>query len=148
MFGFIIRLAVIVSIPVISLTRKANAGVVQTAVSQYPHELILVLCGVMMSAGALASIVTPDPEGVKPTKPMPKLIYSFFGSVSALTYLVFYEKDLSLVHALWVGGVSFVSPVAIPSLKALVFELMPIAMQTLKNFIGKWIGQSKGNGNG
>lgn len=148
MFGFITRLAVIVSIPVISLTRKANAGVVQTAVSQYPQELILALCGVMMFAGALASIVTPDPEGVKTTKPMPKLIYSFFGSVSALTYLVFCEKDLSLVHALWVGGVSFVSPVAIPSLKALVFELMPIAMQTLKSFIGKWIGQSKGNGNG
>lgn len=148
MFGFITRLAVIVSIPVISLTRKANAGVVQTAVSQYPHELILVLCGVMMTAGALASIVTPDPEGIKPIKPMPKLIYSFFGSVSALTYLVFCEKDLSLVHALWVGGVSFVSPVAIPSLKALVFELMPIAMQTLKNLFGKWIGQDKGNGNG
>lgn len=148
MFGFITRLAVIVSIPVISLTRKANAGVAQTAVSQYPQELILALCGVMMLAGALASITTPDPEGVKPTNLIPKLIYSFFGSVSALTYLVFYEKDLSLVHALWVGGVSFVSPVAIPSLKALVFELMPIAMQALKNLFGKWIGQDRGDGNG
>lgn len=148
MFGFLTRLAVVLSIPAFSLTKRANAGVYHTAVSQYPNELILVLCGVMMVFGCLASIVTPDPQGVTPSKPLAKGIYSVFGSISALAYLVFYEKELSLAHAVWVGGVSFVAPAVIPSLKGLVFELIPIALQTLKTLFSRWIGGNGGQGNG
>lgn len=135
------------SLPAVSFMKKANAGgVYQTAVSQYPNELIIILCGVTMILGCLASIVTPDPDGVPTTKPMAKLIYSVFGSITALVYIVFYEKELSIVHAAWVGGVSFVSPAVVPSLKALVFELIPIAMRTLKALFSKWIGADGGRG--
>lgn len=148
MFGLITRLAVIVSLPAISLTRKANAGVVyQNAVSQYPNELIIALCIITVIFGCLASIVTPDPDGTTQTKPMTKAVYSVFGSITALVYIVFYEKELSIVHAAWVGGVSFVSPAVVPSLKALVFELIPIAMRTLKTLFSKWIGAEGGKGN-
>lgn len=136
------------SLPAISFMKKANAGgVYQTAVSQYPNELIIILCGLTMILGCLASIVTPDPDGVPRTKPAAKLIYSVFGSITALVYIVFYEKELSIVHAAWVGGVSFVSPAVVPSLKALVFELIPIAMRTLKALFSKWIGADGGKGN-
>lgn len=148
MFGLITRLAVIVSLPAISLTRKANAGTVyQSAVSQYPNELIIALCIITVIFGCLASIVTPDPDGTTQTKPMTKAVYSVFGSITALVYIVFYEKELSIVHAAWVGGVSFVSPAVVPSLKALVFELIPIAMRTLKTLFSKWIGAERGKGN-
>lgn len=149
MFGLISRLLVCISIPAFSLLQKANAaGIYNTAVSTYQNELILVLCGFLMVVGCLASIVTPDPEGVTPSNPAAKLVYSIFGSISALTYLVFYQKELSLAHALWVGGVSFVSPAIVPSLKGLVFDLLPIAMQTLKQIARKWMSNSGGNGNG
>ncbi|MFZ7857274.1 hypothetical protein, partial [Acinetobacter lwoffii] len=122
MFGLFTRLAVWLSLPVLSFIKKAHAeGVYHTAVSQYPNELIIILCGVMMVLGCLASAVTPDPDGVPPTKPIAKIVYSVFGSITALVYIVFYEKELSLVHAAWVGGVSFVAPAVVPSLKALVF---------------------------
>lgn len=147
MFGLFIRLAVWLSLPVLSLMKKANAGgVYQAAVSQYPNELIIILCGVMMVLGCLASAVTPDPDGVPPTKPIAKIVYSVFGSITALVYIVFYEKELSLVHAAWVGGVSFVAPAVVPSLKALVFDLLPVAMRSLKAFITKWMGADGGKG--
>lgn len=147
MFGLFTRLAVWLSLPVLSFVKKAHAeGVYHTAVSQYPNELIIILCGVMMVLGCLASAVTPDPDGVPPTKPIAKIVYSVFGSITALVYIVFYEKDLSLVHAAWVGGVSFVAPAVVPSLKALVFDLLPVAMRSLRTFITKWIGADGGKG--
>ena len=131
MLGLFTRLAVWLSLPVLSFVKKAHAeGVYHTAVSQYPNELIIILCGVMMVLGCLASAVTPDPDGVPPTKPLAKIVYSVFGSITALVYIVFYEKELSLVHAAWVGGVSFVAPAVVPSLKALVFDLLPVAMRS------------------
>lgn len=99
-----------------------------------------------MVLGCLASAVTPDPDGVPPTKPIAKIVYSVFGSITALVYIVFYEKDLSLVHAAWVGGVSFVAPAVVPSLKALVFDLLPVAMRSLRTFITKWMGADGGKG--
>lgn len=147
MFGLITRLAVLLSLPAVSFMKKANAGgVYQTAVTQYPNELIITLCIITMIFGCLASVVTPDPEGVPPTKPLTKFVYSIFGSITALVYIVFYEKELSIVNAAWVGGVSFVSPAVVPSLKALVFELIPIAMRTLKTLFSKWIGADGGKG--
>lgn len=150
MFGLITRLAVMVSLPTFSFMKRANAGgVYQTAVNQYPNELIIGLCIVTVIVGCLASVVTPDPEGAKPTSTAAKFVYSIFASITALVYIVFYEKELSIVHAAWVGGVSFVAPAAIPSLKGLVFELVPITMNALKslyqNFISKWTGSDKGN---
>ncbi|HRM29189.1 MAG TPA: hypothetical protein PLH48_01470 [Acinetobacter johnsonii] len=131
----------------LSFVKKAHAeGVYHTAVSQYPNELIIILCGVMMVLGCLASAVTPDPDGVPPTKPIAKIVYSVFGSITALVYIVFYEKELSLVHAAWVGGVSFVAPAVVPSLKALVFDLLPVAMRSLRTFITKWMGADGGKG--
>lgn len=148
MVGLITRLAVVLSLPAFSLMKKAHAGgVYQTAVSQYPNELIIILCGVTMVLGCLASAVTPDPDGVPPTKPIAKLIYSVFGSITAFLYIVFYEKELSVVHAAWVGGVSFVSPAVVPSLKAMVFELLPVAMKSLKGFVTKWMGAQGGKNN-
>lgn len=148
MFGLIARLAVMVSLPAISLMKKAHAGgAYQVAVSQYSNELIIALCIILMMLGCLASILTPDPEGVPVTKPAAKLVYSVFGSITALAYILFYEKELSAVHAAWVGGVSFVAPAVIPSLKGLVFELIPIAMKTLKRLFSKWIGADRENGN-
>ena len=147
MFGLFTRLAVWLSLPVLSFVKKAHAeGVYHTAVSQYPNELIIILCGVMMVLGCLASAVTPDPDGVPPTKPIAKIVYSVFGSITALVYIVFYEKDLSLVHAAWVGGVSFVAPAVVPSLKALVFDLLPVAMRSLRTFITNWMGADGGKG--
>ena len=147
MFGLFTRLAVWLSLPVLSFIKKAHAeGVYHTAVSQYPNELIIILCGVMMVLGCLASAVTPDPDGVPPTKPIAKIVYSVFGSITALVYIVFYEKELSLVHAAWVGGVSFVAPAVVPSLKALVFDLLPVAMRRLRAFITKWMGADGGKG--
>lgn len=147
MFGLFTRLAVWLSLPVLSFVKKAHAeGVYHTAVSQYPNELIIILCGVMMVLGCLASAVTPDPDGVPPTKPLAKIVYSVFGSITALVYIVFYEKELSLVHAAWVGGVSFVAPAVVPSLKALVFDLLPVAMRSLRTFITKWMGADGGKG--
>lgn len=147
MFGLFTRLAVWLSLPVLSFVKKAHAeGVYHTAASQYPNELIIILCGVMMVLGCLASAVTPDPDGVPPTKPIAKIVYSVFGSITALVYIVFYEKELSLVHAAWVGGVSFVAPAVVPSLKALVFDLLPVAMRSLRTFITKWMGADGGKG--
>ena len=147
MFGLFTRLAVWLSLPVLSFVKKAHAeGVYHTAVSQYPNELIIILCGVMMVLGCLASAVTPDPDGVPPTKPIAKIVYSVFGSITALVYIVFYEKELSLVHAAWVGGVSFVAPAVVPSLKALVFDLLPVAMRSLRTFITKWMSADGGKG--
>ena len=147
MFGLFTRLAVWLSLPVLSFIKKAHAeGVYHTAVSQYPNELIIILCGVMMVLGCLASAVTPDPDGVPPTKPIAKIVYSVFGSITALVYIVFYEKELSLVHAAWVGGVSFVAPAVVPSLKALVFDLLPVAMRSLRTVITKWMGADGGKG--
>lgn len=147
MFGLITRLSVLVSVPLLSSLRKANAGdAYQTAVSQYSNEIILILCLIMMVAGCLASVVTPDPDGVKASSPLAKFVYSIFASLVAMMYLAFYEKELTLVHAAWIGGVSFVAPAVVPSAKALVFELLPIAMKTVKDRFRKWIGaDEKGN---
>lgn len=135
MFGLLTRVAIVASIPAIGLTKRANAGVYQQVISTYPDELILILCGILMVIGCASSIVTPDPEGVTPTSPVAKFIYSVFGSILALIYLVFYEKELALAHAAWVGGVSFVSPAIVPSLKMLTFELLPTLMGVVKNKI-------------
>lgn len=148
MVGLITRLAVLLSLPALSVVKKANAGgIYQTAVSQYPNELIIILCGITMVLGCLASAVTPDPDGVPPTKPIAKIVYSVFGSIVALVYIVFYEKELSLVHAAWVGGVSFVSPAVVPSLKVMVFDLLPVVTRSLKAFITRWMGVNGGKGN-
>ena len=144
MFGLLTRLAIVASIPVFSFIRKANAGIYEQAMANHQDELILILCGILMVIGCLASIVTPDPEGVAQTKPIHKLIYSLFGSISAFVYLVFYEKELSIVYALWVGGVSYVSPAIIPSLKALTFELLPTLHGVIKKFVQGFSGSGKG----
>lgn len=147
MKGLIVRLLVVFSVPVISLLKEANAGAVYTtAVKLYSDELIITFCLVMIVVGAVASILTPDPEGVPPTKPVSKFVYSVFGSLGAMFYIAHYEQNLSIVHPTWVGGVAFVAPAIIPSLKALVFELIPVAMDALKRWVGNWIG-SKGGSN-
>jgi hypothetical protein len=147
MKGLIVRLLVVLSVPVFSLSKQANAGTVYTtAVKLYSDELIITFCLVMIVVGAVASILTPDPEGVPPTKPVSKFVYSVFGSLGAMFYIAHYEQNLSIVHPAWVGGVAFVAPAIIPSLKALVFELLPVAKDALKNWFGRWLG-SKGGSN-
>jgi len=150
MFGLITRLSVMFGLPVVSIFNKAHAGVYYTAVSQYPNELIILLSVVMMVVGCLASIVAQDPEGAKPISPLTKFVYSVFGSCMAFVYLVFYAKEISLIHAFWVGGVSFVAPAVVPSAKTLVFDLLPVAHKAIKGvvtgIIEKWSG-GKGNSN-
>ena len=145
--NLIARLLVVVSVPVASLFKKAHAGTVyNNVVSSYPNELIISLCLIMIVVGAVASIMTPDPEGVPKISAMTKFIYSIFGSLAAMFYIAHYEHNLSIVHPTWVGGVAFVAPAIIPSLKALVFELLPVAKDAAKRWIEKWIG-SKGGSN-
>lgn len=143
MFGLLTRVAVVVSMPLIGFTKKANAGVYQQVISTYPDELILMLCGILIVFGCMASIVTPDPDGVTPSKPAAKFVYSLFGSFLALIYLVFYEKELVLAHAAWAGGVSFVSPAIVPALKKLTFDLLPAVMAWIGKRVEQFIGGNK-----
>ncbi|EOG9726780.1 hypothetical protein U2E72_13165 [Acinetobacter baumannii] len=146
MFGLLVRLGVVVSIPAVSLFRRANAGqLYNDAISLYSNELIIGLCLLMMCVGCLASVLTPDPDGVTPIKPLAKFVYSLFGSLGALFYIAYYESDLSIVHPAWVGGVSFVAPAIVPSLKALVFDVLPVAMDFAKKWIDRWLGGKGGN---
>lgn len=146
MKGLFVRLLIVFSVPLLSLVKEANAGTVYTtAIKLYSNELIIGFCLVMIIVGSVASIITPDPEGVPPIKPVSKFIYSVFGSFGAMFYIVHYEQNLSIVHPTWVGGVAFVAPAIIPSLKALVFELIPVAKDALKRWIGNWIGNKGGS---
>ncbi|WP_111861143.1 hypothetical protein [Acinetobacter sp. CFCC 10889] len=143
MFGLIFRLAIVFSIPIASIFRKANAGeLLDTAVNEYSVEAIIVLCVLMMIVGCFASILTPEPEGIAPTKVFSKVVFSIFGSLCAFIYIVHIEKGLNLVHAAWVGGVSYAAPAIIPSLKALVYELIPVAKQHIKDFLSRFFGGS------
>lgn len=139
MFGLVGRLFVLFSIPVVSAFKRASAGTeLDQAVAQYSTELILVLCGVMMIVGCLASSITKDPDGVTATSFQSKAISSLFGSLIAICYLVYSDQEVSLIHAVWIGGVSFVSPQLIPSLKSVVRDLIPTAQQAIKDFAEKW----------
>jgi len=148
MFGLTWRVALVFSVPVVSLSRKANAGTLyHNAVTIYQTELLIALCLLMMCVGCLASIITPDPDGVQPIKPMAKFVYSLLGSLSAMFYIGYYEQQLTIVHPAWVGGVAFVAPAIVPSVKKLVFELLPVAHNAAKAFLTRWLG-SKGGDNG
>lgn len=143
MFGLIARLGVIFSVPLASVFNKAYAGeLLDKTVSEYSVESIIVLCGVMMIAGCIAFIMSPDPEGVPKVKAISKVAFSIFGSLTAFLYIVQYEQPLNIVHAAWIGGVSYASPAFIPSLKALVYELVPVATRRLKDFATRFIGGS------
>lgn len=141
--GFIGRLAVIASVPLVSALQKANAGeLLDTTVNQYSTEAIIVLSILMMIVGCVAFILSPDPDGVPKTKATSKVAFSIFGSLSAFLYIVQYENSLNLIHAAWIGGVSYAAPAFIPSLKALVYELIPVALKRLKDLAAKFIGGS------
>ena len=143
MFGLIARLGVIFSVPLASVFNNANAGeLLDKTVNEYSVEAIIVLCGVMMVAGCIAFIMSPEPEGVPKSKAISKVAFSIFGSLMAFLYIVQYEQNLNIVHAAWIGGVSYASPAFIPSLKALVYELIPVAIQRLKNIASRLIGGS------
>lgn len=143
MFGLIFRVGILISLPFFSLVRRANAGVLlDSAVENYSVELIVVLCFLMMIVGCLASILTEEPLGVAPTKVSSKIVFALFGSLCAFMYIAQYEEKLSMVHAAWIGGVAFASPAVIPSCKALVYELIPVAKERIKILIARIFGSN------
>lgn len=74
MFGLLVRLGVVVSIPAVSLFRRANAGqLYNDAISLYSNELIIGLCLLMMCVGCLASVLTPDPSDTKRAEEMQQI---------------------------------------------------------------------------
>lgn len=145
MFSLFGRLAVIFSMPIASVFRKANAGeLLERTVDQYSIEAIIFGCIVTMIIGCIAFILSPEPEGVVKTKATQKVAFSVFGSVIAFIYIAHYEDELNIIHMAWIGGVSYVSPAFIPSLKVLVYELIPVAIRRIKDYAVKFLG---GNSN-
>lgn len=141
MFGLLTRLSVIFSVPVISALQNAYAGeVYKKVVNEYSDEAIIFLCLVVIPIGSIASILTPDPATEQKISVIAKLVYSILASIIAMVYIIHFEKQLSIVHVAWVAGVAFVAPSVVPSLKALIFELLPTIKDNLKKRINAFFG--------
>ena len=106
------RLAVFLSVPVLTLRRSFAASPLADLVAEYPTELILfgsILCLVL---GSLLGTFYPAPEDVK-KRPMSlgiKFLVSVSFGIMAFIYVLHIDKSLTLLNPLWVGGVAFIAP--------------------------------------
>lgn len=114
------RLAVFLSVPVLTLRRTFAASPLADLVAEYPTELIFfgsILCLIL---GSLLGTFYPVPEDVK-KRPMSlgiKFLVSVSFGVIAFIYVLHIDKSLTLLNPVWVGGVAFIAPAIVEIVRA------------------------------
>ncbi|MEC7118974.1 MAG: hypothetical protein VXW65_03595 [Pseudomonadota bacterium] len=114
------RVAVILSVPVLTLRRTFAASPLAELVATYPTELIFfgsILCLVL---GSMLGTFYPVPEDVK-KRPMSlglKFLVSLTFGVIAFIYVLHIDKSLTLLNPVWVGGVAFIAPAIVEIVRA------------------------------
>lgn len=120
------RLAVVLSVPLLTLRRTFAASPLADLVATYPTELIFfgsILCLVL---GSMLGTFYPVPEDVQknPMSRSVKFLVSVSFGIAAFIYVLSIDKTLTLVNPLWVGGVAFIAPAIVEILRAWLIKVV------------------------
>ncbi len=107
------RTLLVFGVPFFTSVQHAHAGLYVDAAKAYADELIIAACLVCLMLGTLLGAYFPDDEGIKPLAKPVKALSSLFLGVIAFLYVLHVDQKLTIINALWVGGVAFVAPAMI-----------------------------------
>lgn len=120
LFQLFWRIIIVLSVPFLTLMRRAYAGEYVNSAVAYSDELIVFGSVVCLLVGAFLGVKYPAPESETPLTPSVKAAASTLGGISAFIYVLHVDKQLTLLNPLWVGGVAFVAPAIIQIVRPLV----------------------------
>lgn len=130
LWALVWRLAVFLSVPVLTLRRTFAASPLAELVSEYPTELIFFGSMLCLVLGSLLGTFYPVPEDVK-KQPMSlsiKFLVSVSFGVMAFIYVLHIDKSLTLLNPLWVGGVAFIAPAIVEIVRAWLIKAVSSKM--------------------